>query len=63
MGQADVNVNLWLKDTKRFADLFNAILFHGETVILPEEPSPQPGDNRSQSSGRSGEKCCKKAIP
>ena len=63
MGQADVNVNLWLKDTKRFADLFNAILFHGETVILPENLPPQPGDNRSQSSGRSGEKCCKKAIP
>ena len=32
MGQADVNVNLWLKDTKRFADLFNAILFQGKTV-------------------------------
>ena len=62
MGQADVNVNLWLKDTKRFADLFNAILFQGKAVILPEN-SPQPGDNRSQSSGRSGEKCCKKAIP
>ena len=40
MGQADVNVNLWLKDTKRFADLFNAILFHGETVILPENLHP-----------------------
>ena len=36
MGQADVNVNLWLKDTKRFADLFNAILFQGKPVILPE---------------------------
>ena len=42
MGQADVNVNLWLKDTKRFADLFNAILFHGETVILPENLHPSP---------------------
>ena len=63
MGQADVNVNLWLKDTKRFADLFNAILFQGKAVILPGESSPQPGDNRSQSSGRSGEKYCKKAIP
>ena len=42
MGQADVNVNLWLKDTKRFADLFDAILFHGETVILPENLHPSP---------------------
>ena len=25
MGQADVNVNLWLKDTKRFADLFRKL--------------------------------------
>ena len=47
MGQADVNVNLWLKDTKRFADLFNAILFQGKAVILPENLYPQPGDNRS----------------
>ena len=42
MGQADVNVNLWLKDTKRFADLFNAILFQGKTVILPENLHPSP---------------------
>ena len=63
MGQADVNVNLWLKDTKRFADLFNAILFQGKAVILPENLHPSPETDRSQSSGRSGEKCCKKAIP
>ena len=42
MGQADVNVNLWLKDTKRFADLFNAILFQGKAVILPENLYPSP---------------------
>ena len=60
MGQADVNVNLWLKDTKRFADLFNAILFQGKSRNPAGEPLPQPGDNRSQSSGHSGEKCCKK---
>ena len=42
MGQADVNVNLWLKDTKRFADLFNAILFQGKAVILPENLHPSP---------------------
>ena len=41
MGQADVNVNLWLKDTKRFADLFNAILFQGKAVILPENLYPR----------------------
>ena len=50
MGQADVNVNLWLKDTKRFADLFNAIFISWGSRDPAGEPSPQPGDNRSQSS-------------
>ena len=43
MGQADVNVNLWLKDTKRFADLFNAILFQGKAVILPRSEERRVG--------------------
>lgn len=26
MGKADVNVNIWLNEKKRFADLFNGVL-------------------------------------
>ena len=55
MGQADVNVNLWLKDTKRFADLFNAILFQGKAVILPENLYPSP--NRSERPHRGSGRC------
>ena len=61
MGQADVNVNLWLKDTKRFADLFNAILFQGKAVILPENLYPSPETTAVSLPGHSGEKCCKKS--
>lgn len=27
MGKADVNVNIWLNEKKRFADLFNGVLY------------------------------------
>ena len=37
MGQADVNVNIWLNEKKRFADLFNGVLYKGKQVIRPEE--------------------------
>ena len=63
MGQADVNVNLWLKDTKRFADLFNAILFQGKAVILPENLYPSPETTAVSLQDTQGKKCCKKAIP
>ena len=58
MGQADVNVNLWLKDTKRFADLFNAILFQGKAVILPENLHPSRSEER-----RVGKECRSRWSP
>ena len=37
MGKADVNVNIQLNEKKRFADLFNGVLYKGKQVIRPEE--------------------------
>lgn len=37
MGKSDTAVNIWLGDKARFADLFNASLFNGEQIIMPEE--------------------------
>lgn len=33
MGKADVNVNIWLNEKKRFADLFNGVLYKGKQVM------------------------------
>lgn len=35
MGKADVNVNIWLSEKKRFANLFNGVIYGGRQVILP----------------------------
>lgn len=40
MGKNDVAVGRWLADKRRFADLFNGILFHGEQIICPEALVP-----------------------
>ncbi|MBD9334194.1 MAG: transposase [[Ruminococcus] faecis] len=37
MGKADVNVNIWLSEKKRFANLFNGVIYGGRQVILPED--------------------------
>lgn len=37
MGKADVNVNIWLSEKNRFANLFNGVIYGGENVILPED--------------------------
>lgn len=37
MGKANVAVNQWLSDDRRFADLFNGLLFGCREVIRPEE--------------------------
>lgn len=37
MGQETVVVNEWLSDKVRFADLFNAQIFEGKQVVLPED--------------------------
>lgn len=37
MGKPDVSIKQWLKTKRRFADLFNGILFEGEQIIKAEE--------------------------
>ena len=37
MGKSNIAVKTWLKNKKRFADLYNGVVFRGEQVILPEE--------------------------
>ena len=37
MGKKDISLKPWLKDSRRFADLFNGVCFGGEQVILPEK--------------------------
>ena len=37
MGKADVNINIWLSEKKRFADLFNGVIYKGKQVIQPED--------------------------
>ena len=37
MGKTDVNIKSWLKNKKRFADIFNGMCFNGQQVINPEE--------------------------
>ena len=37
MGQGNAAVKQWMSNRNRFADLFNAIVFQGEQVVLPEE--------------------------
>lgn len=37
MGKADINVNIWLSEKHRFADLFNGVIYNGDQVIRPED--------------------------
>lgn len=37
MGKSNIAVKQWLRNKKRFADLFNGTIFQGQQVILPEE--------------------------
>ena len=37
MGEADVSLKQWFRNKKRFADMFNAVIFDGEQVVKPEE--------------------------
>lgn len=45
MGRADIAVNQWLGDKRRFADLFNGVIFQGKQVIAPEELEPISGES------------------
>ena len=47
MGDANVAVNQWLSDDKRFADLFNGVLFDGKEVVRPEDLGPLTGRRMS----------------
>lgn len=37
MGEVSVVVNEFLRDKRRFADVFNGFCFKGQQVILPED--------------------------
>lgn len=37
MGKKDGVIKPWLKNKRRFADLFNGVCFNGEQIIKPEE--------------------------
>ena len=37
MGKSNIAVKQWLRNKKRFADLFNGTIFQGEQIVLPEE--------------------------
>lgn len=37
MGKGNAAVKQWLGNPRRFADLFNGIVFQGKQVILPED--------------------------
>ena len=45
MGKKDISVKLWLKDNRRFADLFNGVCFDGRQVIRPEELEELDGES------------------
>ena len=36
MGKISNTMNYYFSDSKRFADLFNAVFFQGESVVNPE---------------------------
>lgn len=37
MGKSNIAVKQWLRNKKRFADLFNGTVFHGKQVVHPED--------------------------
>ena len=37
MGKSNIAVKQWLRNKKRFADLFNGTIFQGQQIVLPEE--------------------------
>ena len=36
MGKNDVRISVWLSEKERFADLYNAALFHGKAVFTAD---------------------------
>ena len=41
MGKADAAVRNWLSDKRRFADLFNGVIFSGREVVTADELEEQ----------------------
>ena len=44
MGKADAAVRNWLSDKRRFADLFNGVMFSGREVVTADELEEQKGE-------------------
>lgn len=44
MGRGNVAVKQWISDKKRFADLFNGVVFQGKQIVLPEELEAMEGE-------------------
>ena len=44
MGKADAAVRNWLSDKRRFADLFNGVIFSGREVVTADELEEQKGE-------------------
>lgn len=45
MAKNDMAIKKWISDKRRFADLFNACLFRGEEVIVPQELEVLPNES------------------
>lgn len=45
MGKGNAAVTQWIGRNDRYADLFNAYVFDGEEVVLPEELEPADGES------------------
>ncbi|MBQ4283050.1 MAG: Rpn family recombination-promoting nuclease/putative transposase [Lachnospira sp.] len=54
MGKRDISINAWLKDKRRFADLFNGLVFDGEQVVKKEELVLMPTDTKMVLEHRDG---------
>ncbi|HJA12799.1 MAG TPA: hypothetical protein H9799_07610 [Candidatus Mediterraneibacter merdipullorum] len=54
MGKADVAIRKWLSDKRRYADLFNGILFSGENIVSAEELEEQNNEMSALVTDQSG---------
>lgn len=45
MGRGNAAVKQWLSNRKRYADLFNGIVFQGEQIIMPDDLEPTETEN------------------
>ena len=45
MGKGNVAVRQWISDKKRFADLFNGVVFQGRQIVSSEDLEPVVGES------------------